>query len=430
MWESRFCAIAFLLLGQVALRAQTLPPLLPGEIPTPVARAETGKQDVLSMGIRVANQFDDNALNDDAHKRGNLLTLLEPHVGWTLSLPRATWILSYRPGFSIGHPVSIYNSRSHVLDTDLQLKLTERLQLRLRESLLQSKNVFDQLQQSELQPGSVLDRPNNSIFAAIRQSSEQAGGDLSYDLNSRTAIGASASFYHVNYDSALTAQALGATTSVGAHAFSSYRLSRHHRIGFDYNVQNLVSRRPQSRSLVQSIFYTDTRALRPSMTVSFFLGPQHLLTHSEAGIPSAGAGGPYSARASWSWAGGASFLWSNTRTTLIVGLSRRVSDGGGLDGIVQLLSANAELRRQIASRWKGRLLLSDNRNQALVSGFVPLSYVSFAGGLSRALNQRFSVEWQYWHAHETTSALSGSYLADHNRTSISLQYDLKVPLQQ
>jgi hypothetical protein len=429
-WFSSF--VVLVLLGKIGLQAQTLTsPLLPGEIPSPIVRTETNAQNVFLMGWRVANEFDDNALNDDSNKQANVLTVVEPIVGWSLSTPRSKWTLSYRPGFAVGHPLSIYDSRSQLLDTELQVTLTKRLQLRLREALLQSQNVFDQLQQSEPTSGSsVLDRPNSSILLSARESSEQAGGDISYAWSPRAVVGASAAFYKVNYTSALDAQALGRAESSDMHTFSSYQLSRHHWVGVDYSLRDLISQQPQSRSLVQSVLYTDTLLLRPSMSISFFVGPQHSLTRGEPG-PHFVWDRLHSAQANWSWAGAANYLWSGERASLTLGLSHRISDGAGLQGIVELFSATAEVRRQLTKRLSGQVLVSDNRNRALLSGLTPLSYISFAGGVSRALSQRLSVECQYWHLHQTSSGVqAGNYLTNHNRISISLTYDFKVPLQR
>src|SRR5690348_5504866 len=240
--------IFFLLIGTFGLQAQTVtPPLLPGETSERLGFEAMSAPNLLSLGIRVTSDFDDNALNDhNNNKQANSLTSVEPYVGWSLSVPRGRWSLDYRPGFSMGRPISIYDSRSELLDTNFSVTLTKRLQLRLRESLLKTKNAFDQLQQSDMAHGSsVLDRPNDSILAATREDSEQAGGDLSYALNARTVIGVSAAFYSVNYSSALNAQALGSAQSFGTHTFTSYQLTRHHWIGFDYNIQNLTSDRPQ-----------------------------------------------------------------------------------------------------------------------------------------------------------------------------------------
>jgi hypothetical protein len=407
-------------------------PILPGEIPTSVVRTETSLPNMFFTELRITEEFDDNALNNESNKQANLLMLIEPHIGWRISLPRATWTLNYRPGFAAGHPISIYDSRSQLLDTTLQVMMTKRLQVRFRDSSLQSKNVFDQLQQSEFTSGSsILDRPNTSVFAASRESSEQAGTDVSYAVSSRTVIGASTAFYRVRYESALDGKALASARSVGTHAFSSYRLTRHNWIGLDYHVQDFISQEPQSRLFMQSVLYTDTMLLKPGMSVSFFAGPEHLRTRGEPNFISLSDTGPHQIRPNWSWTGGANYTWSGDRTSLTVGLSRRLSDGAGLQGVVQLSSANLEIRRQITKRLRGQVLVSDNRNSSLQSGITPLSYISFVGQLSRALGQRLSVECQYWHVRESdlgTSAIT--YLANHNRISMSLMYDLKTALRR
>jgi hypothetical protein len=425
--------VIVLVLGQSDMQSQSLvAPILPGEIPTSVADAETSAPNVLFTGLRVTEEFDDNALNDDNRKQANLLMLIEPYIGWRISLPQATWTLNYRPGLAAGYPISIYDSRSQLLDTTLQTMMTKRLQVRFRDSLLQSKNVFDQSQQSEPASGSsVLDRPNTSIFAAARENSEQAGGDVSYALSSRAVIGASTAFYRVHYDSALDGRALASARSVGAHAFSSYYLTRHNWIGLDYHVQDVISQQPQSRSFVQSMLYTDTVLLRPRMTVSFFGGPEHLQTRGEPFFLFLSDTGPHQMHLNWSWTGGANYVWSGDSTSLTVGLSRRISDGAGLQGVVQLSSASIEIRRQLTKRLRGQVLVSDNRNTALEAGITPLSYISFAGELSRALGQRLSIECQYWHVHESDLGASTlTYLADHDRISMSLVYDLKTALRR
>jgi len=425
-------SVLFLLISEVGLQAQTFSaPLLPGEIPAPAIHIAESTQNALSLGLSVANDLDDNAFNNDNNKETNLLTLVEPHVGWSLTLPRATWMLNYRPGFTFGHPNSLYDSQSQLLDTNLQFTPIKRLQVRVRESLLQSKNVFDQLEHSEpASASSVLDRPNNSIFATARENMQQAGADVSYALNRRTVIGTSAAFFRVGYASAFVAQSLGSARSVGTHVFSSYRLTRHHWVGFDYSLQDLISQ-PQSRSLVQSVLYTDTLLLGPTTSVSFFVGPQYSLTRGETGLLFSPNGEPTSAQAKWSWAGGATYVWSSSRTNMTLALARRISDGAGLEGPVQLSSLSLAVKRQLTKHWKSQLSFSDNRNRALISSLAPLSYVSFAGGFARALNQRASIECQYWHVHETGSAAPlSTYLADHNRISLSLHYDFKVPLQR
>lgn len=430
---SRFTRLSILLLSlEACLPAQTFAPqLLPGEISDSIANPEAASRNWLSMGIRLASEFDDNALNDDRIRKANLLSVIEPYIGWSLAAPRVAWTFDYRPGFSRGYPLSVYDSRSQLLDSNLRFTPRKRLQVRMHESLLTTKNAFDQLE-SELRPvSSVLDRPNNSIFSAAQQSSEQAGADLTYELTRRTVIGASGAFYRISYASTLAQQPIGSATSFSTHVFSSYQFTRHHWIGFDYNVEDLTSERPQSRALVQSLLYTDTLHLRPGVGLSFFAGPQHLVNRDNSNMSLLPAGDSHSVDANWSWAAGTSLVLSSTRTNLTLGLFRRISDGAGLQGSVELTTFDAHVRRQLTRRWNGQLQLSSNRNVALLAQVTPLSYLSVSGSLSRALNQKLSIDCQYWHVHEATFAPSFvNSLSNHNRLSVSLVYNLKVPIQR
>lgn len=429
MFSKFLTSVSVLLLGQIVLRAQTLsPPVPPAETAAPVRRAE---HNLFVMGLRISNDFDDNALSDNRNKQPNVITVVEPHIGWTLSDSRVKWTLDYRPGFSMSHPLSIYNSRLQLLDTGLQLTLAKRLTVRLRQDFLESNNAFDRLRDSELTPGSsALDRPNNSVITDSRTSSEQAGVDLIYALTSRTIVEASGAFYKVSYSFPGNTQQLASTRSTNVHGLYSHHLTRHNWVGLDYAVQDLTSKGPWLHSLVHSVFYTDNLSLTPSMSLSFFIGPEHSITREPAFVLS-GTGSIRIAQPNWSWAGGGNYTWSGTHTTLAIGFSRRISDGAGLQGIVQLSSATAELRRQLTRQWKIRLLVSDDHNKALVAASTPISYVSIAGGLTRALTPRLSLDLRYWRVHEVANGVQpGAYLADHNRISTSLVYEFKDPLER
>ena len=431
MSSKQFGIVIVMLLGEAGLQAQMLTaPVLPGEMPAPIIRTEAMNENALVVGLRVSDDFDDNALNDIRNKQFNLLTRFEPHVGWTLSGLRTKWTLDYRPGFSLGYPISIYNSRSQLLDTRLELTLTKRLRLRIREDLLRSKSTFDQLQQSEFTLGaSVFDRPNNSVLTATQENSEDGSADLTYALSYRSLVGTSAAFYRVNYSSLIDSRKLESTTSTGTHAFYTHHLTKDHWIGCDYNLQQLTSLLPYSRAFVQTMLYTDKFLIRSNITVSFFAGPQHSLTTS-ARLWLNGTEAD-TMEPNWSWAGGANYTWLAPRTSVLIGLSRRISDGGGLQGIVQLSNATAEVRRQLTKRSDGRLFVSADHNKPLVSGLAPLSSVSFAGSLSRSLTPRLSLEFQYWRVCESSFAAQASpYWADHNRLVMSLIYENKTPLKR
>ena len=428
MLLKHFAVGTVLFLSEIILRAQTVSfPILPGETVVP---AKDPARSTFATGLRMSEEFDDNTLSNNVDRQASVVMIVEPHIGWTLAGSRAEWMLDYRPRFSKGYPISIYDSRSQLFDTTLQLQPAKRLKVRLRESFLSSKDIFDQLQQSEPALGSsVLDRPNSSVVIASRETNEQVGGDLTYALTPRAAVGTGGAFYAVSYKSAVDAQELNNANSIGTHAFLSYRSSRHNLSGLDYNFQNLTTQQGRSRALVQGVLYTDSIQVSPDMSFSFFIGPQHLHMSSTRVVSAVAT--ETLLQAGWNWSGGGNYTWSGTRTALTVGISRRISDGAGVQGIVRLSSATAELRRQITKQWNGRLLVSEDRNSPIATDSVALSYLSFAAGLSRTLSQRLSVEFQYWRTHQTGSSLESTSLwADHNRIAVSFVYDVKRPLQR
>lgn len=410
-------------------------PELPGEMSIPTSETRASKADWLITGIRISNDFDDNALDDNRNKQSNFVTVIEPHLGWNLSTPRLEWTLDYRPGFAMSHPLQTYDSRSQLLDTALRWRMTKRLEVRLRNSFLESKNPFDRLRQPELTSGfGILDRPNDSILlSTARRTSEQAGMDLTYALSPHTIIGASGSFFSVKYSSPSgmqsPAQFLENTTSTNGHAFYSHHITRNTWIGLDYNVQKLGFRSGRSQALVQSVFYTNTVSLTRNMTVSFFAGPEHSASHDDFSMLLQSPGLKSTSQSNWHWAGGATYNWSWARTSLAGSFYRKISDGGGVLGAARLSGATMEFRRQLTQPWSVDVQASYDKNKSLTETPGTLTYVSATGGVTRTLNQDMSLEFRYWRVHLSSNGVQvGNYLADHNRISISLAYDLKHPL--
>lgn len=429
-----FAWVLALIMAASSVSAQsTRPPGIPGEMPPLTVGEETSKTDVLVTGFRVSGDFDDNALNDNRNKQSNLVTVLEPELGWKLSRSRVEWNLSYRPGFARSYPLQTYNSRSQLLDTAMRFRLSRRFELRVRNSFLESKNPFDRLRQPDLTGFGVLDRPNDSILLpATRRTSEQAGLDLTYALGPHSVAGASASFFSVKYGTTMgnsQRQFFENTTSRSGHAYYSHHWTRRTWIGLDYNVQNLVFDNSQSGALIQSLSYMHTLALAPNMRVSLFAGPEHSNTRTTFPVVSILRGSEAASRSGWGWAGGAKYEWAGPHTSLTANVFRKMSDGGGVLGAVKLSSVTLEFRRQLTRRWTAELMASYEHNQALTRSRRALSYASASGGVTRMLGQNFSLDFRYWRVRQTGSgALAGADSADHNRVSTSLAYDFKFPL--
>lgn len=416
------CALTLAMSVTAALAQLARPPAVPGETGPAATGEETSKADVFVTAVRIAEEFDDNALSDNHNKRRNLMTVVEPELGWRLSHPRVEWNLSYRPGFAHSHPLQAYNSRSLLLDTVMRLRLSKRFEVRLRNSFLESTNPFDRLRQPELATGfGILDRPNDSILLpTARRTSEQAGVDLTYALGSHTIAGISGSLFRVKYSAVgnpQTGQFFDNASSRNGHAFYSHHLTRRTWIGFDYNVQKLIFGSVGSQALIHSIFYTHAFSLTSNMRVSIFAGPEHTTARAAASL------------SDWRWAGGATYEWMGRRTSLIGAVSRKIDDGGGVLGAVKISSATMEFRHQLTGRWTAELKASYDYNQPLTGNLRALSYASTSGGVTRMLSQNLSLSIRYWRVWQKDSGvLAAAYSADHNRVSTSLAYDFKFPL--
>jgi hypothetical protein len=417
----------------VAAQIQRQTPGFPGDAPLLVHETETSKDNVVTIGLRVSSDLDDNALNSNQNQQGDLVALIQPRLEWHLSRARLDSAVDYTPGFSRSQSFSAYDSFSHLLDSGFQLKLTKRLRLRVHENFLRSTNPFDQLRASESAGGRAIGNIPNDVVPATpaEAQTEQASTDIVYATSAHSTVGIGGEFFSAKYSllpgAQLPTQLLQDSRSAGTHGYYSRQVTRHQWTGFEYRVQKLIFNSGESWSLVQTLVYTHTVTPSHPMTFSFFAGPERSVTENAAGAVSALSPSLLGRRSMWHWSGGATGRWSGMRTSVSVRLSRKVGDDGVL-GAVQLLKTSAELSRQFGRQWTARLLASYDDSKALTVP-VTLSYAAAAAGLVHTLGPSLSLEFQYWRVHSASNgSLPAAFLADHDRISMSLIYDLKHPL--
>ena len=424
-----FQAVLVLLFLMTALHAQTgRPSGLPDESASAIA--EMHRSDTLAVGFRFANEFDDNALNNNRSKQSNLMTVIEPRVTWKVSRTRLEWLLSYSNGFAISQQLPAYNSQSHSLDVGLGFRQTKRLRFSLKNSFLKSTNPFDFFRAPSA--GS-LSQPNDSLLTATaNRSSEQAGAEATYVLSRHSTAGVSGSLSSLRYSAAATnqfpLQFLGNESSTGGSIFYSLHVSRRQWARVDYGAQRIVF--SGRSSLVQNVFYTHTVSLSSAATFSVFAGPERATSDLSRAVRL--SAGPISASpATWHWAGGGTYNWRTAGRHLTLGFYRKVSSESGLLGATWLSSVTAEWQQRITPRWTADLAGAYDHSKTLDVPRNDLSFTWAAAGLTRTLKQGVSVEAKYWRVHQSTDTPGArSLVADHNRVSVSLGYDFKAQLNR
>jgi len=424
-----------IILAAPTLAAQTVQPQadnLPGEVQLSMFQMQASKVNLVSMGLQASTDFDDNAMNRSQGQRGNLLTLIQPDLGWHFTRARFDWQTDYAPSFSRSTNVSTYDSVAHRLNSELQLKLTKRLRLRAHESFLRSTNPFDQLRISESAAGSFVHNvPSDAVPATPADvRTEQASMEIAYAVGPHSTAGVGGDFFAARYSllpgAQLPNQVLQNSASAGGHSYLSRQLTRHQWTGLEYRVQKSIFRSSNTWSLVHSVFFNHTIAISRPFTLSFFAGPERSvtgMTGASAPLAPVTSGRP----SMWRWSSGVAGRWTGIDTSLTARYSRRISNDVVL-GTVQLSKISAEMRRQFRTQWTARVLASYDDNKALAAP-GSLTYASAAGALARLLSPNLSLEFQYWRVHlSSRGPLPGALLSDYNRISISLNYDYKYPL--
>jgi hypothetical protein len=425
----RFQTAFVLLFTITTLHAQTTRPSgLPDE--SAPATVGSGRANTLTLGLRIANEFDDNALNDNRNKQPNLMTVFEPHVTWKVSTTRLEWLLRYTNGFALSQQLPAYNSQSHSLDVRLGFRQTKRLRFSLSNSFLKSTNPFDFFRPTGAGPSS---QPNDFLLTTTaNRTSEQAGAEAIYALSRHGTVGINGSFSILRYGAAtvnqIPFQFLGNESSTGGSIFYSHHLSRRQWARVDYGVQRMVF--GGRSSLVQNVFYTHTVSLSSASTFSVFAGPERA-TSDLPGVIRSSMGSLSISPTTWHWAGGGTYNWRTAGTHLALGFYRKISSESGLLGAAWLSSATAEWHQRITPHWTADLAGAYDHNKTLDSPQNGLSFIWAAAGVTRTLKQDVSVEAKYWRVHQSTDTPGiGSLVADHNRVSISLGYDFKARLNR
>ena len=385
---------------------------------------------VITMGLSVSSEYDDNFLSDNVNKQSNLMTIIEPHFAWNWSRGRLGWLVDTRNGFSASAQSSADRSRSHAVDATLRFRQNKRLTITLTNSFLESTNPFDFFRAADSSPGNgagIPQRPTDFIPGSTAHTrSERAAASVSYALSAHGQMGLSGSFFNVKHSvaasSQLPAEFVGDEASFGVRGFYAHQLARHQGMDLAYKLEKLSGR--NGTSLIHSVLYTQTISLSSTSKLSVFTGPEVALMRNGFAAPDPTLNAVPARLFAWHWAGGATYNWKAGKNQLALSLSRTIGNGSGLLGAVRLTSVTAGWSRKIARGWTADLSSSHDRDVTLDDAKTKLSFLWVSGGLTHALSQDLSVALKYWRVHQgaSNSAL-GSSLADHNRAAVTLVYE-------
>jgi hypothetical protein len=389
--------------------------------------SETPRTNYLRGGLVFGVAYDDNAFPTGARALGDVSYTVAPNIVLDQSRSRMHWSLTYSPGFTFYQKYTTYNQSSQNAGGNFSYRLTPHVTFSAQEGFAKSSGMSNQFAPIEGTGSTgIVQNPNQTIVAPIADTiTDTSTARLSYQFSQNGMVGITGNFSELDYPNHSEAPGLFNSNTTGGGGFYTHRLSGKHYIGATYQFQKYLARAPnvgdqttQTHSIVG--FYTFY--FKPTLSLSFFGGPQHSETHGLNALP----------LDSWSPSGGGSLSWQGQRTSTSISYSRRIADGGGLEGAVTSNTADASLRRQLARNLNATFGADYATNKLL--DVVPLyntsgHSISGSASLQRALGEHFNMTLGYLRLHQTYSDIAALANApNRDRIWVSIAYQFQKPL--
>jgi len=376
----------------------------------------------LSLGVAYGNGIVSAGTSDVSYS-------ISPMIALNQTRSRLRWDLSYNPGFTFYQKYSSLNQASHLLDAKFSYRLTPHVTFSAGEAF--SRTLGSLTNPCQNASGSLcgtIQAPNDSILAPNADTiTDSSSAQLTYQFSPGGMVGLTGNFSERRYPDQGAAPGLSNSNAAGGGAFYTHRVSGRHYVGATYQYQKylttsntlLIDARPAT--LAQSVMFFYTFYLQRSISFSLFAGPQY--------SDSYGGGLPRSR--SWSPGGGGSINWEGQHTSLVASYSRRISDGGGLQGAVSSNGTDATIRHRFTPTLNGALGADYTVNKVLdatdlnnTSGHTISGNVS----LQRSLGEHFGLTAGYLRQHQSYDIAAINSTPNRDRVWLSISYQFQKAL--
>jgi hypothetical protein len=189
---------------------------------------------------------------------------------------------------------------------------------------------------------------------------------------------------------------------------------------------------PSGETRVHSFSAVDTISFSKRFTLSAFIGPQY---SENQGLAAGTTQAQPTQSNAWSVGGGAEGGWQSERTSVSVGYSRSISDGGGVLGVVRLQNVHATFRRELVPGWVTALTASHGTNQSVTvpsqTSASSITLTSAGASLERNVGKSIGIRVGYTHDFQQQFGVPDAAQtldAHRNRFFVTLSYQWAKPL--
>ena len=421
--------------GDTNLELPQIPALLGGRGMSLAFPAEMERSNYLRGGVNVGMTYDDNPLIVPTGQQSNTSESFFPNISIEESSSRVRWTLGYAGGLTVNQKITSQNEGSHNLNFDSLFRLSPHVNLRVAENFSMTTGVFDSGIGEQAIGGA--GGPNASLITPLAtQRAESTTVETNYHFALNDLVGASGSFYDLNFSNIAARAALSNTQTATGGGFWLHKLFRGDWAGLSYRFERITFD-PDGETRVDSFLAIDTVNLGNRFSLSGFGGVQYadnrgLVTGTQPGTTL-----PLTST-SWSPTGGIEAGWKNGRTSLLAGYSRIISDGGGVLGAVRLGNAYGRFRRELATGWAVTASASYGTNAPILPSAVvssttgnaatnlnSIDLASVGAGLERNVGRKLGLRLGYMHDFQTQTGIGD---VSRNRVFVTLTYQWAKPL--
>jgi hypothetical protein len=414
------------------LELPQIPALLGGRGMSLAFPGEMERSNYLRGGVNIGAAYDDNPLLLSSHEVGNVSGSVFPNLSIEQTTSRTRWTLGYAGGLTVNQRFTSENQGSHDLSFDSQFRLSPHVNLRVAENFLMRTGVFDTGSGGSGVGGA--GNPNASLLAPLAtQRSTLTTVEANYHFALNDLVGASASFYNLNFSNVPQGEQLSDGQTATGAGFWLHRFFRGNWGGASYRFQR-ITYDPNGETRVDDLMAVDMLRLTNHLSVNGFVGPEYV--NDQGLAPGATAA---SQSSQWSVAGGVEGGWQNAKTSLTAGYSRTISDGAGVLGAVRLQNVHAAFRREFVPGWAGTVTVSRGTNRSLTVPYAgsasSVNLTSAGVGLERNVGKGLALHVSYTHDFQQQLLLSGAAMATpqwldahRNRFAATLSYQWSKPL--
>jgi hypothetical protein len=398
------------------------------------APASSERFNYLRLGIVFNTAYTDNAQGGvNGHPISDLSYSVAPTIALDEATTRMHALLTYAPGFTFYRRDSSLNEADQNASINFTYRLSPHVTFSAQDSFQKSSNVLNQpeLTATESVSGSP-QAANFSIIAPIADVLRNSGNaGVAYQFARNGMVGASGTFSNLLYPNPAQVPGLYDSSSQGASAFYSLRISKMHYIGATYEYQRFASYPTYGLNETQthSLLFFYTLYASPRFSISFFGGPEHSDTVN-ATAPPLGVYIPQSRQ--WTPSAGASVGWQGQHTGFALSYAHTISGGGGLIGAVQLDSATASVQQKILKSLTvsfGGAYAQNNLLGSPVAGGADGHSIAATASLHQEFRNHLGVQLGYTRLHQAYSGVEViSLTPDTNREFVAVSYQFSRPL--